>query len=568
MKKRLLMYISIAAVSCLIFLTSNVVKAATLQDRLWGNDRYETNSKIVSSKWTSSQYAVIASGEGFADALCAAPLAEQYKAPILLTGKNDLGIESKNQLLTLKVEKAFIVGGTGVVSDNVKAELENMGIKTTRIYGQDRFETSVEVAKNLENVTGVVVTNGYGFADALSIASIAAQNKMPILLTDKDDLPVVTKSFLANKTFTQNYILGGTGVVGTNIDSYLNNPVRLGGLSRYETNSAVLNYFADKFNYDKVYVASGENYPDALSGSVLASSSNSPLILVGNSVDPSVMDSIKAQHNKYKNVIILGGAAVVSDALANSIVAGVVSNTALSETMERIKRTGKLVLGTSADYPPYEFHKSINGKDHIVGFDIEIAKEIAKDLGVQLEIVDIQFDRLLTAVGQGEVDLVISGISPTSEREKYVDFSNIYYEEVQTVVVRTADRNKFKSASDFNGKILGVQKGSIEESIVSEQISQAKPMSFTTIPDLVLALKNCKVDGVVLETPIAKSYVDGNNDMVLSDIKLSAVDVGSAAVMKKGSADLVKEVNKTLDRLKSSNSIDKFVIDANNLVTY
>lgn len=566
MKKRLLMSISTAIVSCLIFFTSNVVKAATLQDRLWGNDRYETNFKIISSGWTLSQYAVIASGEGFADALCAAPLAKQYKAPILLTSKNALGIESKDQLLKLKVEKVFIIGGTGVVSDNVKAELENMGIETTRIYGQDRFETAIEVAKNLENTTGVVVTNGYGFADSLSIAPIAAQKGMPILLTDKDDLPIVTKNFLANKTFMENYIIGGTGVVGTKIDSYLNNSVRLGGLSRYETNSAVLDYFADKFNYDKVYVASGENYPDALSGSVLASSSNSPLILVGNSVDSSVMESIKAQHNKYNNVIILGGTAVVSDASVNSIVTGVGSSFEVSETMERIKKTGKLVLGTSADYPPYEFHKSINGKDQIVGFDIEIAKEIAKDLGVQLEIVDMQFDRLLAALDQGKVDLVISGISPTIERQKHVDFSDIYYEEVQNVIVRTADKNKFRSATDFNGKILGVQKGSIEEAIVKEKIPLAKPMESTTISDLVLALKSYKADGVVLRTPIAKAYVD--SDIVISDIKLSTDYTGSAAAMKKGSTDLVKEVNRTLDRLKDSNSIDKFVIDASNSITY
>lgn len=564
MKKRLLISISVAAVSCIVFLISNVVKAATLQDRLWGNDRYQTNCKIVDSGWTSSQYAVIASGEGFADALCAAPLAEQYKAPILLTGKDALSIESKDQLLKLKVEKVFIIGGTGVISDNVKSQIESMGIEATRIYGQDRFETSIKVAENLKSVSGVVVTNGYGFADALSIAPVAAQKGMPILLTDKDDLPAVTKEFLADKSFNESYILGGTGVVGIKINSYLKNPVRLEGLSRYETNAAVLNYFTDKFNYDKVYVASGESYPDALSGSVLAASSNSPLVLVGNSIDPSVMDSVKAKQDKYNNVIVLGGTAVVTDASVNDIATGVVT----SETMERIRKTGKLVLGTSADYPPYEFHKSINGSDEIVGFDIEIAKEISKDLGVQLEIKDIKFDGLLAALDQGKVDLVISGMTPTTERQKHVEFSNIYYKEVQTIVVRASDKNMLKSTSDFKGKILGVQRGSIEEVIAKEQIPAAQPMVFTTISDLVLALKNSKVDGVVLEEPIAKSNVDANNDIVMSDIKLSNEYAGSAAVMKKGSIDLVKEVNKTLDRLKNNNSIDKFVLDASELMTY
>lgn len=564
MNKRLLMSIFAAAVSCIIFFTSGVVKAATLQDRLWGNDRYQTNSKIVDSGWTSSEYAVIASGEGFADALCAAPLAEQYKAPILLTGKETLSTESKEQLLKLKVEKVFIIGGTGVISDNIKSEIEKMGIETTRIYGQDRFETSIKVAKNLKDVSGVVVTNGYGFADALSIAPIAAQKGMPILLTDKDDLPTVAKDFLVNKSFNENYILGGTGVVGIKINSYLKNPVRLEGSSRYETNAAVLNYFTDKFNYDKVYVASGESYPDALSGSVLAASSNSPLVLVGKSIDPSVMDSVKAKQDKYNNVIVLGGTAVVTDASIDNIVTDVVT----SETMQRIKKTGKLVLGTSADYPPYEFHKSISGNDEIVGFDIEIAKQIAKDLGVQLEVVDMEFDGLLAALDQGEVDLVIAGMVPASDRQKNVDFSDIYYKQVETVIVRSEDKNKLKSARDFKGKILGVQKGGFEEEIAKEQIPAAQAMTFTTISDLVLALKNYKVDGVILEAPVAKPNVDANNDIVMSDIKLSNEYSGSAAAMKKGSMDLVREVNKTLDRLKNNNSIDKFVLDASELVNH
>ncbi|NFS08966.1 cell wall-binding repeat-containing protein [Clostridium botulinum] len=323
MKKRVLSITSAIAVSCVMFFSSNVVRAATLQERLFGNDRYETNSKIVDSGWTESEYAVVASGDDFADALCAAPLAKQNKAPILLANKDTLSIESKKQLSRLKVKKVFIIGGTGVITDNVKLEIESMGIETCRIYGENRFETSIEVAKNLKNISGVVVANGYGFADALSIAPAAAQKGMPILLTDKGNLPKVAKEFLDTKTLIESYVVGGTGVVSNKISSQLKNSTRLGGKNRYETNSVVLNHFADKFSYDKVYVASGENYPDALSGSVLAAASKSPLILVGDSVDSSVMTSVKAQHDKYNNIIVLGGTGVVSDVSANSIVHGI-----------------------------------------------------------------------------------------------------------------------------------------------------------------------------------------------------------------------------------------------------
>ncbi|MCW6061414.1 cell wall-binding repeat-containing protein [Clostridium sporogenes] len=324
MRKRLLSIICTIAVSCVMCFTSNTVSAATLQDRLCGNNRYKTNSKIVDAGWTSSEYAVIASGEDFADALCAAPLAEQNKAPIILTYKNTLSTESKKQLSRLKVKKVFIIGGIGAVSDSVKAEIESMGIETKRICGDNRFETSIEVAKNLKNVSGVVVTNGYKFADALSIAPIAAQKGMPILLTDKDDLPKVTKDFLKSKTVTESYIIGSNGVVSDNIASQLKNNTRLGGNNRYDTNSTVLNHFADKFSYDKVYISTGENYPDALSGSALAAASKSPLVLVRkDSVDSSVMSSVKSQHDKYNNVVVLGSTAVVSDVSANSIVHGI-----------------------------------------------------------------------------------------------------------------------------------------------------------------------------------------------------------------------------------------------------
>ena len=329
MYKRILCTISTLLLSTALLLSTQV-EAASLSKRLAGSNRYETSSKIALDGWTTSNYAVLASGEGFSDALCAAPLAKKYNAPILLTGKNTLDLNTKAELIRLNVKNIFIVGGPGVVSDNIKKQLESMNIITTRIYGQNRFETSLQVAKNLGTASGVVVTTGFGFADALSIAPVSAQKGMPILLTDKNDLSASVKEFLDNSSYSESYIVGGTGVVSDKIASQLKNNIRLGGSSRYGTNSAVLNYFADQFSYDKVYIASGENYPDALSGSALAALSNSPLILVGRSIDSSVMSSIKAQHDKYNNIIVLGGTAVVADSLANYVVSGAYNVTSIS----------------------------------------------------------------------------------------------------------------------------------------------------------------------------------------------------------------------------------------------
>ena len=138
--------------------------------------------------------------------------------------------------------------------------------------------------------------------------------------------------------------------------------------------------------------------------------------------------------------------------------------------IEQIKKSGKLILGTSADYPPYEFHKEIDGKDTIVGFDIEIAKEIAKDLGVELEIKDMDFDGLLLALNADKVDMVMAGMTPDPERIKVVDFSKIYYEAVHGVVINVANKDTFKTVEDLAGKKVGAQKGAVQEDIAVNEL--------------------------------------------------------------------------------------------------
>lgn len=237
-----------------------------------------------------------------------------------------------------------------------------------------------------------------------------------------------------------------------------------------------------------------------------------------------------------------------------------------SQTMERIKKNGKLVLGTSADYPPYEFHKSVDGKDEIVGFDVEVAKQIAKDMGVKLEIKDMKFDGLLAALDQGNVDIVVAGMTPTEERKKNVDFSKVYYNAVQTVIVKASDKDKIKSVDDLKGKRVGVQKGAIQEEIAKKQMPNSEAVALGKISDLVLALKNNRVDAVIVELPVATSNVNANKDLVISDIKLQTEEAGSAVAIKKGSADVVSAIDKTLDKLIQDKSIDKYVTDATNSV--
>lgn len=230
-----------------------------------------------------------------------------------------------------------------------------------------------------------------------------------------------------------------------------------------------------------------------------------------------------------------------------------------------IKSKGKLVVGTSADYPPYEFHTMANGKDEIVGFDIDIAKEVAKDLGVELEVKDMDFDGLLVALQAGKVDMVFAGMTPTDERKENADFSDIYYTATHRFILRSGEEGSVKSFDDLKGKKIGVQKGSIQEGIAKDNFDEANIKSLAKVTDLVLDLKNNKVDAILIEEGVAKINCDKNKDIAMSDFVVTDENGGAAIALKKGSTELQTEVNKTISKLKEEDKITKFVSDANDL---
>lgn len=234
--------------------------------------------------------------------------------------------------------------------------------------------------------------------------------------------------------------------------------------------------------------------------------------------------------------------------------------------IEKIKKSGKLVIGTSAGYPPYEFHKEIDGKDTIVGFDIEIAKEIAKDLGVKLEIKDLQFDGLLAALNSEVIDIVIAGMTPTEDRKKNVDFSKVYYVATQSVVINEKDKDLIKTVEDLEDKVIGVQKGTIQEGIAKDIVDENQIKGLGKVSDIMLEIINGKVDAVIVESPVGKSYVKKNENLIVSDVVLDTGDSGSAIAIKKGNETLVKAIDATLDKLMQEGKIDEFVTKATEMV--
>ncbi|MBC1349615.1 ABC transporter permease subunit [Listeria welshimeri] len=236
------------------------------------------------------------------------------------------------------------------------------------------------------------------------------------------------------------------------------------------------------------------------------------------------------------------------------------------ETLKKIQEKGVLTVGLSADYPPYEFHQTIDGKDKVVGFDVSIAKKIAKDLDVKLDIKEMNFDSLLGSLKTGKVDMIISGMSPTPERQKEVDFSDPYMFVQQRVVVKKTDKDKFTSVNDFNGIKVGAQKQTTQEDLAKNELIGSDVVSLQKVPDLILNLKSNKMKAVVLEGPVAEAYISQDKTLALADIKFENGSKETAIAMPKGSTALQEKVNTSIKDIQDTGLLKKYQEEANKLM--
>ncbi len=235
-----------------------------------------------------------------------------------------------------------------------------------------------------------------------------------------------------------------------------------------------------------------------------------------------------------------------------------------TDYLGEVKEAGIIKLGVAADYPPFEFHKAINGNDVIAGFDIEIAKKIAEDMGVELEIVDMQFEGLLPAMAGNKVDMIISGMNPTEERAKSVDFSVVYYDPYQTMLIKADKINEFNTVESFEGEDVGVQKSSTQENTAKEKFGNSEIKALAKIPNLIMELKAGKIDAIILESTVANQYANANDDLVVNGLDLGK-EGGVAVAIPKNSGAFLDQINLTLQNLIDSGELDQYIIDAKEL---
>lgn len=243
---------------------------------------------------------------------------------------------------------------------------------------------------------------------------------------------------------------------------------------------------------------------------------------------------------------------------------------AASETdpvLDRVKANQELVVGLSADYAPFEFHATVDGKDTIVGFDVSIAEKIAEDLGVKLKVEELGFDALLGALKTGKVDMVISGMNPTPEREKEVNFTNGYMTVTQKVVVRKADKEKFSSIDKLNGATVGVQKQSYQEELAASELPDSDVTSLQKVPDLITNLTNEKIDGVILEGPVADAYAQVNKNLAIADnVVFKEGSKEMAAAVSKEAPAFLAAVNDSIAEIRDQDLLTGYQKKANDLM--
>lgn len=283
--------------------------------RLAGETRFHTAVEVSQAGWDSADTVILANGHEFADALTGVPLAHQLNAPILPVQSHILEPVVIEEIERLNPEDIIILGGPAAVEDSVETTLNNMGYSTSRIAGETRYETAALIADEVvsENPSNqAVVTNGAQFMDALSIASFAAQEGLPIYLTETNGLH--NGEILS--TYDETLIIGGEDAVSLNIENQLNNPTRLGGATRYDTNVEVMEYFdADSLH---LHVATGSEFADALTGGVLAANNESGVALTNGIVPAQLGDYLEENPTPY--FTILGGEEAVSPEIETTLI--------------------------------------------------------------------------------------------------------------------------------------------------------------------------------------------------------------------------------------------------------
>ena len=230
---------------------------------------------------------------------------------------------------------------------------------------------------------------------------------------------------------------------------------------------------------------------------------------------------------------------------------------AAASLLEKVKTSGKLVVGTEAQYAPYEF-KDLDA--NFAGCDMWLAQQIADSLGVELEVVDMSFDGIIPAVKSGQVDIGIAAFTKTPERAEEIDFSDLYETSAQFLVVKTGNADVYSTKEALAGQKVGAQKGTIQSQLIQSALPDSELFELEKYPALALEVQNGNIAGLVVDQAVGESLIaTSNGGLEVANFEFTAEEAsfGKAAVIAKGNEDLVAAVNEVINKVTADGSYQK-----------
>ena len=221
-------------------------------------------------------------------------------------------------------------------------------------------------------------------------------------------------------------------------------------------------------------------------------------------------------------------------------------------TVDAIKAEGKIIMLTNAAFPPFEY---LSDENEIVGVDVDIAREIAADLGVELEVVDMDFDGIIAAVQAGKGDFGAAGMTVRPDREEMINFTVKYVKSSQYILV--AQGSDIASAEDLKGKVIGVQQGTSGDFYATDEVEGATIMRYKDALTASMDLAAGRIDAVITDELPAKSIVAANDQLVLIDEVLTEEEY--AICVAKEKTDLLAAIDATLTRLMEEGKVDEYI---------
>lgn len=563
--------------------------AAVSSSILAGSNRQATAVKISENGWSSSTHAVIINGyDGLVDALTATPYANLKNAPILVSKKDTLTSETEARLTKLGVKTVDIVGGTTVVSENVVKELKAMNISVNRISGTNRYTTGVAVAEAMDKISDVskvaVVNGATGLPDAVSVAAPAADNKMPIILSNPNNGLADSKEFINKEDIYKSYVVGQTDVVSdTVMNSLPGTKVRLGGERRQETNAKVISEFYKSTSLDNIYVAKSgqveksDELVDALAVGVLAAKNDVPVMIVGKTLDYSQENLLK---NKSFSRITQIGDGVPSasiDAIRNTQAdpESKVSSVSMvnyktikitGSELNRIDASKIYMSGNSvARYTPnstgteatVEFNNAFNNGTNTVRITSNLGNSTTHSFTYNSEVSSVQAStkevgssgiQYLQFTVNGNQKRTVDELKALGWTVEFKSAKKVFYNQANTSDPKNTSNNgklitKFNISdivdSVFDYEVI-LKKGNTElksgktaVTIVNRAVQYKEIKSFDTkLDDVKITSNKLVIDDEISIDNIKGTDID-NNEAVISSYSLTSSNPGVAAISDK-----------------------------------